>query len=304
MKISRMFEMIYLLLERKTMTANELAERFEVSPRTIYRDVEALSQAGIPIYADRGRGGGIHLMEDFVLDKSLLSESEQREVLESLQSRSAVFQEKEEPALQKLSALFGKGRENWIQIDFGEWNPNSVLKERLELLKGAVLNRESVRFTYSGANGKTEEREVEPVQLVFRGYDWYLLAWCRARRDFRYFKLTRMTVPELTGDHFQQKKLPKPEQPAAQRGKSEAPEIQVKAAIDPQMAYRVYDEFPPESRSFQEDGRFLVQIKMTDQNWIYQYLMSYGGGLEVLEPPEVRAELEKRLRQALEKNKT
>jgi len=299
-----MFEMVYLLLERRTITAKELAERFEVSPRTVYRDIEALSQAGIPIYADRGRGGGIHLMEDFVLDKSLLSESEQREILESLQSMGAVFQEKEESALQKLSALFGKDRENWIQIDFGAWNPNTALQERFELLKGAILNRETVCFTYSGVNGKTERRETEPVQLLFRGYDWYLLAWCRARRDFRYFKLTRMTVPKLTGEHFRQKQLPKQERQSLQREKTEAPEMQVKAAIDPQMAYRVYDEFPPEGRSVQEDGRFLVRIKMVDQNWIYQYLMSYGGSLEVLEPPEVRAELGKRFRQALEKNKT
>ena len=100
MQISRLFEIVYLLLERRSVTARELAERFEVSPRTIYRDVDALAQAGIPVYADRGQGGGIRLMEQFVLNKSLLSVKERRELLASVQGMQAVREEEVQPLLE------------------------------------------------------------------------------------------------------------------------------------------------------------------------------------------------------------
>lgn len=303
MQISRLFQIVYLLLERKSMTARELAERFEVSQRTVYRDVEALSQAGIPIYADRGKGGGIRLMDDFVLNKSVLSQEERREILESLQGMHAVRQEEAGTALQKLSSLFGSDRENWIEIDFGPWNPTSVLKERFELLKGAILRREAVRFTYSGAKGTTEEREAEPVRLVFRGNDWYLLAWCRKRRDFRFFKLTRMTLPTLTGEIFEPQQPPDYGKEGSQSypGALDLPQTTVEVLIDPQLAYRVYDEFPPECRYVQEDGRFWVRFTMASGDWLYYYLMTYGDGLEVLTPPEVRAGLRERYRRALDR---
>lgn len=296
MQISRMFQTVYLLLERGTVTAKELAERFEVSPRTVYRDVEALAQAGIPIYAERGKGGGIRLMEDFVLNKSVLSEAERTEILTALQGMNAVRQEETGAALQKLSALFGGGRENWIQVDFGAWNPSSVLKERFERLKEAILSRRVVRFTYSGANGKTALRETEPLCLTFRGYDWYVLAWCRERNDSRYFKLTRMSVPELTEERFPPRVLP---EPAAEQGASEFPQAEVTVTVDARLAYRVLDEFPPEQRERREDGSFLIRLSMAGGEWLYHFLMTYGEALEVLEPQEVRRELADRYRRAL-----
>ena len=295
MQISRLFEIVYLLLERRSVTARELAERFEVSPRTIYRDVDALAQAGIPVYADRGQGGGIRLMEQFVLNKSLLSVKERRELLASVQGMQAVREEEVQPLLEKLSSLFGAEREDWIEVDFSPWTSSGELGKYFQLLKEAILNRQVVCFSYSAANGSTVERTAEPHRLFFRGYDWYLLAWCRIRSDFRYFKLTRMRGLATLPEHFEKRNIPERE------SAYEQPDSQIELTVraSPRMAYRVYDEFPPDFWEKEENGSFLIRFAMPQNEWLYSYLLGYGPELEVIAPPQVREELLERAEKIL-----
>ena len=295
MQISRLFEIVYLLLERRSVTARELAERFEVSSRTIYRDVDALAQAGIPVYADRGQGGGIRLMEQFVLNKSLLSVKERRELLASVQGMQAVREEEVQPLLEKLSSLFGAEREDWIEVDFSPWTSSGELGKYFQLLKEAILNRQVVCFSYSAANGSTVERTAEPHRLFFRGYDWYLLAWCRIRSDFRYFKLTRMRGLATLPEHFEKRNIPERE------SAYEQPDSQIELTVraSPRMAYRVYDEFPPDFWEKEENGSFLIRFAMPQNEWLYSYLLGYGPELEVIAPPQVREELLERAEKIL-----
>ena len=300
MQISRLFEIVYLLLERRSVTARELAERFEVSPRTIYRDVDALAQAGIPVYADRGQGGGIRLMEQFVLNKSLLSVKERRELLASVQGMQAVREEEVQPLLEKLSSLFGAEREDWIEVDFSPWTSSGELGKYFQLLKEAILNRQVVCFSYSAANGSTVERTAEPHRLFFRGYDWYLLAWCRIRSDFRYFKLTRMRGLATLPEHFEKRNIPERE------SAYEQPDSQIELTVraSPRMAYRVYDEFPPDFWEKEENGSFLIRFAMPQNEWLYSYLLGYGPELEVISPPQVREELLERAEKILKNYKS
>ena len=300
MQISRLFEIVYLLLERRSVTARELAERFEVSPRTIYRDVDALAQAGIPVYADRGQGGGIRLMEQFVLNKSLLSVKERRELLASVQGMQAVRDEEVQPLLEKLSSLFGAEREDWIEVDFSPWTSSGELGKYFQLLKEAILNRQVVCFSYSAANGSTVERTAEPHRLFFRGYDWYLLAWCRIRSDFRYFKLTRMRGLATLPEHFEKRNIPERE------SAYEQPDSQIELTVraSPRMAYRVYDEFPPDFWEKEENGSFLIRFAMPQNEWLYSYLLGYGPELEVIAPPQVREELLERAEKILKNYKS
>ena len=300
MQISRLFEIVYLLLERRSVTARELAERFEVSPRTIYRDVDALAQAGIPVYADRGQGGGIRLMEQFVLNKSLLSVKERRELLASVQGMQAVREEEVQPLLEKLSSLFGAEREDWIEVDFSPWTSSGELGKYFQLLKEAILNRQVVCFSYSAANGSTVERTAEPHRLFFRGYDWYLLAWCRIRSDFRYFKLTRMRGLATLPEHFEKRNITERE------SAYEQPDSQIELTVraSPRMAYRVYDEFPPDFWEKEENGSFLIRFAMPQNEWLYSYLLGYGPELEVIAPPQVREELLERAEKILKNYKS
>ena len=298
MQIHRLVAMIYLLLERKRMTAKELAEHFEVSTRTVYRDVEALSQSGIPIYASKGQGGGISLTEQFVLNKSLLTAEERQGVLSALQGLHAVQREEAKAALDKLSAVLGGRQEEWIEVDYSRWAGENVINERFDLLKQAIFERRVVRFHYD-ANGQAGTwRDVEALKLICRGHDWYLLAWCRLREDYRYFKLTRMEKLTLLEENFVRKPLPAlaPEQTG--QAAETRPLLSMVVRIKPEIAYRLRDDFCPLTLRALDDGRLETTLAVPQGPWLYHYFLAYGEMLEVVSPPEVRQELSHRLKKA------
>ncbi len=202
MQIDRLFTMTYLLLERGSMTARELADYFEVSPRTIYRDLDVLSGAGIPVYASKGRGGGVRLLPDFIIDRSLLSKPERRSLLAGLQSMSALELPEAKSVLQKLGALFQERAETWLDVDFTHWGAGRLVREQFAALRNAVMEKRVLRFVYYSARGERAVRTVEPLKILFKGAGWYLYGYCRTRGDYRFFKLCRMEAVESTGECF------------------------------------------------------------------------------------------------------
>lgn len=299
MQISRLFEIVYLLLDKKCITAQELADRFEVSVRTIYRDIETLSQAGIPIFASRGKGGGIRLTDNFILNKSVLSEEEQSSILSALHGMNALQPGQTGQVLEKLSALFGGRPYDWIEIDFSSWDSSDRISKSLALLKEAIFSRAVISFDYCASDGKATHRQAEPLRLVFRGYDWYLYAWCRMREDTRYFKLSRMDCLTLEEERFERSALVLPKEKSRQNTYPTRSHVEVQAKIAPELSFRIYDEFASADRRLMPDGSFLVQITMPEDEWLYHYLMTFGSGLEVLGPERIRTEMKQRLKKAL-----
>jgi len=181
MQTGRLFEIIYLLLNKERVTARELAERFGVSTRTIYRDIDTISLAGIPVYTEKGKGGGISLLPDFVLSKSVFSEQEQNEILSMLHGLSQLQSADSAQLLQKLSAIFNKTAANWLEVDFSDWN-----FEREDFwsdLKTAILSRRIAEFDYYSTYSEKTHRRVEPIQLWFKSKAWYLRAYDLTRKD-------------------------------------------------------------------------------------------------------------------------
>lgn len=297
MQIHRLFEIIYLLMERKSMTAKELSERFEVSVRTVYRDIDTLCEAGVPIVTAQGRGGGIGLMDGYVLNKSMLSEQEQSEILLALQSLSAVHRQEGESALPKLSALFQKTGENWIEVDFGDWGGERGQSSLFHTLKQAVIGRQLIAFDYYSSYGEKTSRRVEPVRLIFRGQAWYLLGYCLQKQSTRYFKLSRIKRMELTGETFA-RRAPEPQEHPPEKKWMEH-SVRYKLKIHPHMAYRVYDEYDPEQVELQPDGSFVVSQRFPAGDWLIGCILSYGPYAQVLEPPELKREISSRLRETL-----
>lgn len=199
--INRLLGIVYTLLRKETVTASALAERYEVSVRTIYRDIEVLSQAGIPVYARRGKNGGICLTEQFVLDKMLITREEQQQILSSLLSVEETTASAEKEILQKLGNFFKTEPVNWISIDFSDWSGGQ--KQLFEDLKRAILKRKVIRFDYYGQNREMKRRTVEPFQLFFKEYTWYLKAYCRERKALRLFKLKRIKQLEVLEETFE-----------------------------------------------------------------------------------------------------
>ncbi len=297
MIMQRLFDILYYLMQNENVTAKKLAARLEVSVRTVYRDIECLSAAGIPVYTDRGRGDGIRLLDGFMLDRSLLSGEEKREILAALQSLKTVGAEDTGGAIEKLGALFGQRAKSWVEIDLSNWNPRD--KERLDLLKEAVIGQKVITFEYYGKSGEKTFRSAEPLQLWFKDRAWFLRAYCRARGAMRIFKLTRMKKIALTGDTFR-RDLP---------GPAEAPEkesfrtVTVTLRLSPALAYRVYDEFDEEGVTRNADGSFTMSKTYPEDEWVYGYILSFGNGATVTGPRHIREGVQERLSKALENYK-
>lgn len=297
MKGNRLFEIIYTLLDKKNVTAKELAEHFEVSQRTIYRDIEDLSQSGVPIYMTKGKGGGISLLSDFILNKAILSQEEKKEILAAMQGLNAVNKSEFNGVLSKLSSFLGGDNENWIEVDFSNWDKNNTLGEKFTTIKNSIINKNLISFEYFNSNGKLLERIVEPLKLVFKGQGWYLYAYCREREDNRFFKLTRMSNINIILENFNRTV---PNKIFSEEDTGYYNElIHLKLRIDKKLAFRIYDEF--HNYSLDDNGDFIVNLDFPSGDWLFGYLMSFGEYIEVLEPLNIRDEIKKKLMYALKK---
>ena len=300
MKENRYFQMIYLLLDKGQMTAPDLADYFEVSIRTIYRDIDILSSAGIPIYATQGKGGGIAIQDSYVLKKSLLSEQEQKQILMALQGIRVLEDEQINMLLSKLSGVFQRQQGNWLEIDFSTWTKSGAGKHNFQLLQSAIWKSRIVSFSYYSGKGEQTKRIIEPHKLVFKTSDWYLYGYCTLRKDFRFFKLTRIRDLKLQDAEFMRET---PEHIFERSDEFEMKTVQVTLLFDAGMSHEVYEKFDEEV-SEQEDGSLLVTTILPDNELLYSYVLSCRERVEVLSPPYVRDNVRKRVRKMLEIYKT
>lgn len=290
MQSTRLFEILYCLLERDGATVRQLAERLEVSERTVRRDLDALSAAGVPVYAARGRSGGVHLLPDFVLSKTLLSAREQDEILSALQSLRATGSGVESEVLTHLNGLFRRQAADWIDVDFSPWGGGAAARALFPRLKDAILERRLVSFDYFTSGGTAGRRTVEPYRLCFKGMNWYLQGWCLTRRDFRVFRLSRIRRLSEEERTF----LPRSAPPPLEEDGPAEPPLPVRAVtlrFAPELAFRVYDIFSPEEIALEPDGGLLVRTRWPEGEWGVSFLLSFGGAVEVLDPPPLRAAL-------------
>jgi len=275
-------------MNKKRATANELAAHFEVSKRTILRDIDNLTTAGIPIYTTQGKGGGIFIQDSFVLDKTFISEDEQKQILFSLQSMSATEFIETEQVLSRLSKFFVNTSKEWVEVDFSRWGHSAADTTKFEMLKNAIITEHGVSFDYLSAYGEYKGREVYPLKLVFKSKAWYLQAFCLAENDYRVFKFNRISNMSVldkpfNGSDYKTTKVEPPEEHPAPN------QIVVRVLVSSHAKFRVYDEFAESDITANEDGS--LTLCMNQGQWIYDYMLSYGAAAEVLEPQHVRDEM-------------
>lgn len=300
MQINRLFEIVYMLFNQKTITARELAQHFEVSQRTIYRDIDTLSQSGIPIYTNKGKGGGISILPQFVLNKSVLSDVEQNEILSALQGLNALNIPNIDPVLSKLAALFNKNNTSWIDVNFSHWGSDDSEIEKFMSLKNTILEKKVITFDYYSSYGEKLTRSVEPLKLVFKGRGWYLYGYCRLKNDYRMFKITRIRNLESSDESFS-RDIPQDIWSQSENTGNRDDIITLVLKIDAKMTYRLYDEFQPENITRNDDGSFTVKTTIPENDWVYGYIMSYGEYAEVLEPPHIKEIIVRKYQKGLEK---
>ena len=286
MKIDRLIGILSILLQEEKTTAPELARRFEVSRRTINRDIEDLCKAGIPIRTAQGTGGGISIMDGYRMDRTILTSKDMQMILAGLRSLDSVsgssYYGQLMEKIQAGSSTFLSGRDS-ILIDLSSWY-RETLTPKIETLENAIGSRHLVTFRYYAPSGESE-RTVEPYYLVFRWSSWYLWGWCRDREDFRLFKLNRMDGLQETETAFACRDAAIPD---LSNEKIFPGKIKVKALFEPDQKWRLVEEFGPKCFTECDDGRLLFTADYTDLDNLITWLMTFGDKAEVLEPREAR----------------
>ena len=286
MKIDRLIGILSVLLQEEKTTAPELAKRFEVSRRTIARDIEDLCKAGIPVRTSQGSGGGIGIMDGYRMDRTILTSKDMQMILAGLRSLDSVsgssYYMQLMEKIQAGASEFIAGRDS-ILIDLSSWYRES-LAPKIEVIQDAIAERRLVRFRYYAPSGESD-RTAEPYYLVFRWSSWYLWGWCVDREDYRLFKLNRMDEVSETNRDFVCREAPMPD---LSTEKIFPGGIKVKALFAPEMKWRLVEEFGPACFAEAEDGKLLFTGDYTDLESLVTWLMTFGAKVEVLEPAQAR----------------
>ena len=289
MKIDRLIGILSVLLQEEKTTAPELAERFEVSKRTINRDIEDLCKAGIPIRTAQGTGGGISIMDGYRMDRTILTSKDMQMILAGLRSLDSVSGSSYyRQLMEKIQARFSAfivGRDSLL-IDLSSWYRDS-LAPKIEAIQDAIGDRHLIKFRYYAPSGESE-RTLEPYYLVFRWSSWYLWGWCLKRKDFRLFKLNRMDNVRGTDEVFECREASVPD---LSNEKIFPGEIKVKALFEADQKWRLVEEFGPSSFTQNNDGRLLFIADYSDIENLVTWIMTFGDKAELLEPVEAREKI-------------
>ena len=289
MKIDRLIGILSVLLQQDMVTAPCLAERFEVSRRTINRDIEDLCRAGIPIVTMPGAGGGISIMENYKVDRTVFTTREMQDILAGLRSLDSVSGTNQYGLLMEKLAAGGSdfvaGNQS-VLIDLSSWY-KADLAPKIEIIRAAIDGRQELEFLYFSPK-KEGRRRIESYYLIFRWSSWYVWGWCTSCRDFRLFKLNRMAELKLSGAGFEPRKVPLPD---LKNERIFPGGIRVKAVFEPECKWRLVEEFGLDCFEEQEDGKLLFHADYTDQDNLISWLLTFGDRVELLEPENIRKEL-------------
>lgn len=297
-KIERLLAIIVLLLNRRKTTAKELAERFEVSVRTIYRDIATLNGAGIPVIASQGHEGGLLIPDGYKLSRQLLGTRDLEALLATLRGVNQAMANRDlERIIDTLDNLLLKDEATaaaparpTLLVDLTPWGPTAATEETVATVQRAVDNSLLLDFSYTDAAGQTSRRTVEPHTLVYKGYAWYLIAHCRLRGDFRLFRLSRIAGAILRPEPFLRRELGDP-----RRFFTFAcgPTEPVVLRLAPSIRAKVEDAFPGSQLFRDEKGLLTVHLDLPDDPWLFSFLLGFGADLEILSPPGWRERMAK-----------
>lgn len=283
MKIDRLIGIITILQQKKLVTAPCLAERFEVSRRTISRDIEDICKAGIPIVTTQGAGGGISIMEGFSLDTTVFTEAELSAIFTGLKTLDSVSgSASAERLAQKIGCREAIGLAGHMVIDLSSFYKDD-LSAKIDGIKRAIKESKCIAFHYCYNKGETDKL-VEPYLIVFKWSDWYVFGFCRERQDFRMYKLRRLWELQVTDETFTARDVPEEKK---QFGWHMTDDHIIPAIYDASVKYRLVEEYGHTCFTEQADGKLYTEWGFTTQEEAVKWFLSFGDKVKVLGPPEM-----------------
>ncbi len=294
MRIDRMLAIIVILLNKDRISASELADKFEVSVRTVYRDIEAINMAGIPVISYSGNNGGFGIMENYRIDRQLLTLNDMFMILSALKGvNTGVRDVKIETAIEKITNLVPIEKSDEMELHFKRlviemvpWGFSDRQKNTFKKIQSSIESDSLLKIGYSSAKGENLERIIEPMTLLLKGYTWYLFAYCRKRRDFRIFRLSRIRSLRILNQNFTRRDASYTDYI---RQDDESPSmVHLILRFSPKIRARVIDYFEEEQIDTRPNGDMIVRVSYPEDEWVYTNILSYGENVEVLEPPHIR----------------
>ena len=309
MKIQRLLAIVTYLLNRDIVSASELADKFEVSVRTIQRDIDTICAAGIPLLSVPGAHGGYGIVEGYRLDRQLMDSDDLFLMITSLESLGKIKKNSSGNTLEKIRSLAGSKQQEQLNqlkdrlyIDFSSLSIDRVGEDNFYILEQAVNQQKTVRFSYFSPDGKVSEREVEPLTIVFKWYSWYLYGFCLEKNDYRLFRISRMKNVEICSRRFIRRELDFKQYEqinAAREFTGGEPELIV-LKFSPQMKSLVSDYFRDHKIEEKSDGSLIVDFYAPYSSWVLGMILSYGSTVEVVSPAEMRAKVKAALMDTLQ----
>ncbi|HBJ78618.1 MULTISPECIES: helix-turn-helix transcriptional regulator [Fusobacterium] len=304
MKIDRLLSIIMVLIEQNKISASKLAEMFEVTPRTIYRDIETIQAAGVPIVTYTGTNGGISILENYKIDKKFFTKEDMITIMTGLGSiSSSVTNSGLNKVLTKLQSLIPedhtqeiKLKSGQVVIDLTTWSGNKKLQANLIKIKEALNQRRYLIFKYLDGNGKSTERKVEPYQLLWKEEKWYINSYCTMRNDFRLFKLSRISYLKVLDETFSLREFDMEE---LRMNWSEKRILNIKLLVDVSLKERILERCEEENITYCGKNKMIVEFPFVDDDFGYELLLSFGNKCECLEPVEIREKLIEKIRNML-----
>ncbi|EAG6774936.1 transcriptional regulator [Listeria monocytogenes] len=301
MKVDRLMSIVLILLDKERINAQELADRFEVSLRTIYRDIDAIDLAGVPIRSTPGVGGGFEIMPNYKMDSKVFSTADLSAILMGLSSLSNMVRGDELiNALAKIKSFIPADRAkeielkaNQIYIDLSQWTGNNNIQPHVEIIKVALQENKLLTFEYIAHQGNKTVRIVEPYQLVMKSSHWYLYGYCQNRNDFRLFRLSRMSGLKILEDTFTLRDFRKPQLEMEDIVAVMQIEIKIRihqSIIDRVLDYCSYENFYPNG-----EEHYIVSFPFIENEYHYDILLSFGDKCECLEPLHIREKMKRRI---------
>lgn len=301
MKTDRLVSIIMILLTKERIGAKELADMFEVSPRTIYRDIDAINMAGIPICSTSGVGGGFEIMQNYKIEKNVFSTADLSAILMGLTSLSDMIKGDEViHALAKVKSFIPADKEkdialrtNQIRIDLSAWTGNRNVRLYLEIIKTALQESRLLSFEYTAHHGNKTTRTVEPYQLVWKNSHWYFQGYCHKRNDFRLFRLSRISNLQMEKETFILRDFQKTSLDFEEIFEAVPIEIKLrihKSVMDRVLDYCSYEHFTPVGNDC-----YIVDFPFIENDYNYDILLGFGSKCECLEPPHIRTEMKRRV---------
>ena len=289
-----------MLLNRNRVQARDLADHFEVSTRTIYRDIETINNAGIPIVTHQGKNGGLAIIDSYKLDRQVLTLKDMVAMLSVLKGVNSTFNDRQiTQAIEKIHALVPENKQNYVKnhldrvvIDIMPWGSSPRQQEKMVTLQQAIANNILCNITYQDSNGAVSQRKIEPMTLVFKSTAWYLFAYCTMREDFRIFKVGRVVQLTMLAETFRRKNVSWSQYDTMDTGSTKM--IGLVIRFSKKIRHIVEEYFEHSQLEDLPSGDMIATFELPNNDWIISYLLSLGDDAELLEPKYLRTILQKK----------